>query len=317
MGAAPHTTTLLVMPTEQGLRLDQFLAAATTLSRRGARRLIDEGAVCRNGQPARVQSRTVDVADVIDVSRTGVDFRSARRPTFGLPTVLFEDYWVLAADKPSGILSQPAESRGDSDLAFDQIVLLGIAARDGHRPYLRLVHRLDRVTSGVVLFGRTPNAMRPLTEAWASGTIDRRYLAVVEGHPEFAVLDVDRPIDRDPAHDWKFVAAPGGRPAHTSIRVVDRLPAGLALVECRLLTGRTHQVRVHLADIGHPVAGDSLYGGRRSNEAVRPLLHATVLSFPHPRGDERHTLVCPPPADFDSFLTARAAARIEELRNGG
>lgn len=303
------------MPAERGLRLDQFLAAATTLSRRAGRRLIDEGSVRRNGQPARVQSRMVDVADVINISRPAVEIGATERPTVELPTILFEDDWVLAADKPSGILSQPSESSDDAGLAFDQIVLLGIAARDGHRPFLRLVHRLDRLTSGVVLFGRTPDAMRPLTVAWASGTVDRRYLAVVEGHPPFDVKEVDRPIDRDPEHEWRFVAGPGGRPAHTSIRVVDRLPTGLALLECRLLTGRTHQVRVHLAAIGHPVAGDSLYGGRRSNEAVRPLLHATFLSFPHPRSDERCTLVCPPPADFDSFLTARVAACIEELQH--
>jgi 23S rRNA pseudouridine1911/1915/1917 synthase len=304
------------MPTEQGLRLDQFLAAATTLSRRAARRLVEEGAVRRNGQPARVQSRSLDAGDVIDVSRPGVEIGAAQRPTVAVPTVLLEDDWVLVADKPSGILSQPSESPDDSDLAFDQIMLLGIAARDGHRPYLRLAHRLDRHTSGVVLFGRAPKAMAPLTEAWASGTVDRLYFAVVEGHPEFDVRDLDRPIERDPTHDWRFVTGPGGRPAHTSVRVVDRLREGLAFVECRLLTGRTHQVRVHLAEAGHPVAGDRLYGGRRSTEAVRPLLHAAMLSFPHPRSGERRTVVCRPPADFDSFLTARVVARIEELRDG-
>jgi 23S rRNA pseudouridine1911/1915/1917 synthase len=303
------------MPAEQGLRLDQFLAAATTISRRAGRRLIDEGAVRRNGQPARVQSRTVEVADVIEVSRPAEEIGATGRPTVEPPTVLHEDGWVLAVDKPSGVLSQPSESSDDADLALDQIVLLGIAARDGHRPFLRLVHRLDRLTSGVVLFGRTSDAMRPLTVAWASGTVDRRYLAVVEGHPKFDVKEVDRPIDRDPEHEWRFVAGPGGRPAHTSIRVVDRLPTGLALVECRLLTGRTHQVRVHLADVGHPVAGDRLYGGRHSSEAVRPLLHAASLSFPHPRSGDRRTVVCPPPEDFDSFLTARATARIEELQD--
>jgi 23S rRNA pseudouridine1911/1915/1917 synthase len=308
----PNTVQLVVMPAEQGLRLDQFLATATNLSRRAARRLIDDGAVRRNGQPARVQSRTVTAGDVIDVSRPGEGITSSPRPTVATPAILFEDGWVLVADKPSGILSQPSESLDSSELAFDQIMLLGIAARDCHRPYLRLVHRLDRHTSGVVLFGRTPKAMRPLTEAWAAGAVDRRYFAVVEGHPEFEIRDVDQPIERDRRHEWRFSGGSGGLPARTTIRVVDRLPGNLGFVECQLLTGRTHQVRVHLAAIGLPVAGDRLYGGRRST-AARPLLHATMLTFPHPHGGAPTTVVCPPPPDFDRFLTDPVTARIDEL----
>jgi len=310
---APGTTTLLVMPAEQGLRLDQFLAAATTLSRRAVRRLIDEGLVRRNGQPTRVQSRTVTAGDVIDVDRPRVEIGTTQRPPLAVPTVVYEDDWVLAGDKPSGVLSQPAESQPASELAFDQIVMLGLAAREGHRPYLRLVHRLDRNTSGVVLFSRAAKAMRPLTEAWRSGAVDRRYFAVVEGHPEFDVYDLDQPIDRDVTHEWRFVTSAGGRPAHTRVRVVDRLPSGFAFVECQLLTGRTHQVRVHLAESGHPVAGDRLYGGRRSADVARPLLHAIMLSFPHPRSGERRTVVCQPPRDFGEFMSSRVVARLEEL----
>ena len=313
MRVNPSRVTLLVMPSEQGLRLDQFLAGATTLSRRTARRLIDEGAVRRNGKRARVQSRTVEIGDVIDVSSPDLDTTSARRPSVATPKVLFEDDWIVVADKPSGVLSQPSESTDDNDPAFDQIVLLALAAREGRRPYLRLVHRLDRHTSGVVLFGRTPEAMRPLSDAWASGEVERRYFAVVEGHAEFDVREVDWPIARDPAHDWRFRTDPGGRPAHTSIRVIDRLPAGFTFVECRLLTGRTHQLRVHLAALGHPVAGDGLYGGRRSAGIPRPLLHATALSLPHPGTGARWTIVCRPPADFDDFVTVRVVSRIAEM----
>lgn len=313
----PDAAPLLVMPTEQGLRLDQFLAVATTLSRRAARRLIDEGAVWRNGEPLRVQSRVLEVGDVISVSAPAGGIDLGKRPHLAVPQVLFEDEWVLAADKPSGVLSQPAESTDATDLAFDQLVLLMLAEREGHRPYLRMVHRLDRQTSGIVLFARSPRATRPLAEAWESGRVERRYLAIVEGHPGFDTRDVQLPIERDPAHEWKFATGAGGRPAHTRIRVIDHLPTGLACVECRLLTGRTHQVRVHLSEVGHPVAGDVLYGGRRSVDAARPLLHAVFLSFPHPQDKEDRTVVCPPPADFASHLTRRAAAYINELTTDG
>jgi len=316
MPSGRDTALLVVMPAEQGIRLDQFLAITTKLSRRAARRLIEAGAVRRNRQPVRVQSRTVAAGDVIDVSTEGQDICTRQLPTVTASMILFEDAWVLAADKPAGILSQPSESLDTSELAFDQVILLGIAARDGRRPYVRLVHRLDRHTSGVVLFGRSPKAMRPLTDAWTSGTVDRRYFAVVEGHPDFDIRDVDQPIERDPRHEWRFTAGRGGRVAHTSVRVIDLLPDGLGFVECRLVTGRTHQVRVHLAVLGHPVAGDRLYGGRRTRTAARPLLHATMLTFPHPENGEPRSVVCPPPADFCSFVTPRVAARIDELRAG-
>ena len=305
--------TLLVMPEEQGLRLDQFLATATTLSRRAVRRLIADGAVRRNGQSARVQSRTVAFGDVVVLAARDLEAAPTRATAPVLPTLLLEDRWLLAADKPSGILSQPADPSRGTDLAFDQIVLLGLAAREGRRPYLRLVHRLDRLTSGIVLFGRAARAMPPLTEAWRSGRVDRRYIAVVEGHPDFDVHDLDHPIDRDPSHGWRFIARHGGRPAHTRFQVLDRHPAGFAVVECRPITGRTHQIRVHLAELGHPVAGDRLYGGRRFAGATRPLLHAAMLSFPHPGSGRPQVVVCRPPVEFDSYLTPRVVARLGEL----
>jgi len=300
MTNAPEGTRLLVMPQHDGLRLDQFLASSTALSRRAARRVISDGAVARNCQPTRVLGRQVEWGDVVDVLRSPVELEAPPRPVLEELTILHDDPWLIAVDKPAGILSQPG-SKPTTELALDQIVLLGLALETGSRPYLRMVHRLDRLTSGVTLFARNPETHAPLVRAWADGAVERRYLAVVEGVPETDSL-IDRPIGRDPNHDWRFSISDSGREAKTEVRVADRLDNQLSIVECRLLTGRTHQVRVHLADWGHPVLGDRLYGSRRAAEAPRPLLHASLLSLPHPKDGRSIRITAPVPADMAKYV---------------
>jgi len=300
----PPPVRLVVPPEQDGARLDQFLAAATALSRRACRALVAAGAVLRNGETLRVQSRTVVTGDVIDALRRPGELGVPARPSLPLPVILFEDAWLLVVDKPAGVLSQPAETAAPGELAIEQQLLLSLAARNGRRPFLRLVHRLDRSTSGAVLFARREQALPRLAESWRNGQVDRRYLAVVAGDPAFDELEVDRPIGRDPAHRWRFQVDPGGRPARTALRVVARHAAGTALVDCRLLTGRTHQVRVHLAAVGHPVVGDRLYGAPSHPGSGRPLLHAASLELPHPGNGRRLQIVSPPPADFGPYLAA-------------
>jgi RluA family pseudouridine synthase len=302
---------LIVMPGDAGLRLDQFLAAATSLSRRAARRLIETGSVIRNQEPVRVQSREVETGDAIDLLQPPDDLSALREAPSPSPELLFEDEWLLIADKPAGVLSQPAEHAQPDDLAFDQLLLLDLAQRHGRRPFLRLVHRLDRLTSGAFLCALNPQALPPLTRAWAEGRVDRRYLALVEGHPDFDTEDVRLPIARDPDHAWRFLATDEGRQAHTRLRVIDRGPDDIAVLECRLMTGRTHQVRVHLAAIGHPVVGDRLYGSRRLSVAERPLLHATMLALPHPRDGRPMRVISPPPSDIAGMLGDDAANLIQ------
>jgi 23S rRNA pseudouridine1911/1915/1917 synthase len=280
------STRLVVRHDRHETRLDVFLAAETDLSRRAARRLISDGSVWRNSEPVRVQSKTLIAGDVVDVLLASGELGVPALPDAPLPVILFEDRWMLVADKPAGVLCQPAEDSG-SEPALDQQTLLGLAVRDGRRPFLRLVHRIDRLTSGAVLFARNPQALRPLARAWADGEVDRRYLAVVEGHPPEDRWMIDAPIGRDREHRWRFQVDDRGKPARTELSVRRRLDNGCSLVECRLLTGRTHQVRVHLASAGHPVVGDRLYGARPNPAANRPLLHASSLTLPHPStGDE-------------------------------
>jgi RluA family pseudouridine synthase len=291
----------LVLPEHAGLRLDQFLAASTSWSRRAARRALSDGAVARNGRPTRVQGRVVELGDVIDVINEASELGVAARPELPEVATLHHDRWLLAVDKPPGILSQPG-SRPTNELALDQLVLLRLALEEGSRPYLRMVHRLDRPTTGVALFARNPQAHTPLVRAWSEGTVDRRYLAVVEGEPELEAAVIDDPIARDPDHDWRFRVASNGRPATTEIRVRSVVGDGLTVVECRPRTGRTHQVRVHLAHWGHPVLGDRLYGSRRSGLVPRPLLHASVLALPHPKDGGMVRIEAPIPEDMLRFV---------------
>ncbi len=309
MNLNPQGTRLLVMSEHEGLRLDQFLAAATTLSRRAARRMLSEGAVARNGQPTRVLGRQVEWGDVVDVLRPSSELGVPPRPVLVELPILHHDDWIAAVAKPAGMLSQP-DSKPTSELTLDQLALLTLALEQGSRPYLRMVHRLDRLTSGVALFARNPQAQAPLVHAWSDGAVERRYLAVIEGSPEPEEVLIDRPIARDPDHNWRFRVADSGRQARTKVRVAARLDDDLTVVECRLLTGRTHQVRVHLADWGHPVLGDRLYGSRRAEEAPRPLLHAASLGLPHPRDGERIRISAPLPDDMTAYASEAEAYEL-------
>lgn len=300
--STPSAVRLVTVPEHDGARLDVFLAASTTLSRRAARGLIATGDVLRNGRPVRVLSKILETGDVIDVLRSPAELGLPVAPSLPLPEILLADGWVVAVDKPAGVLSQPAEDPGVGDRSVDLQLLLGLAAREGRRPFLRLMHRLDRQTSGIVLFARNPQAPALLAAAWRAGMVDRRYLAAVVGDPQFDRLDVDRPLGRDPHHRWRFRVDEAGRSAHTELRVVERHPAGVALVECRLGTGRTHQVRVHLAAVGHPVVGDRLYGAPPDHRAGRPLLHGWRLALPHPKTGRRVRIESPIPSDISDYL---------------
>jgi len=210
--------------------------------------------------------------------------------------VLFEDAEVLAVDKPAGITAQPTEGRvGDSlvDLA---------GAHLGHPA--GLVHRLDRETSGVTVFGKTPGATTALAAAFREGTARKRYLAVTgPGLPASGVIDL--PLSKDPSRPgrWRATRAANGIPALTRF---ERLADGdFCVVALFPETGRTHQLRAHLAALGCPIAGDARYGGPRQLaglQASRCLLHAERLSLPHPASGARVEYVSPVPGDLARFL---------------
>jgi RluA family pseudouridine synthase len=231
--------------------------------------------------------------------------------------ILFEDDDLLAVDKPAGLVSH-----GTVDPARDHLVAALtrlLVERDGEAGHLTLLHRLDRDTSGVVLLSRRPEHDGPLGEAFAQRRVAKTYLAIVEVSPglEFptCVLDAYLAPGKGPGGRTAVVRA-GGRPAVTHVRPLQR-HGDLCLVEARPLTGRAHQIRVHLAHAGFPIVGDALYGGRTA-DVRRLLLHARQVELAHPRTAQRLTIAAPPPRAFSSrFPSLRAGQRPTDSEPSG
>jgi 23S rRNA pseudouridine1911/1915/1917 synthase len=294
----PGVVRYLVLPESAGKRLDQALASASSLSRHAARALIQGGGLWVNARPVRVQSRLVHVGDVLDVLAEG----QALSPPEALPPplpILHEDGWLVAVDKPPGAASQPPQRRAPGELTAHERALVQLAAREGRRVDLLLFHRLDRLTTGVLVFARQHEAARELTKTWSSGSAQKRYLAVVRGDVGEGTRMLEGAIAPDPLVPGRFRVTRRGKPARTEVRRLARL-GDLSLLEVKPLTGRTHQVRVHLAQAGCPVAGDTLYGG--GGGVPRPFLHAWRLSLPHPHTGKPLRLEAPVPADMRALL---------------
>ncbi|MCD4749210.1 MAG: RluA family pseudouridine synthase [Thermoanaerobaculales bacterium] len=309
-----NPTRRLVRSFEAGQRLDVFLAGIAGFSRRRARSIISEGKVWRNGQPTRVQSRVMEAGDVIELLTSEIE--NGDPPWRPQPvTFVHEDPWLVVVNKPTGVLTQKAEGGGRHDMPLDERVLLNLALREGRRPFLRTIHRIDRLTSGLVVFARAPQALPPLDRAWRSGKVQRLYLAVVAGKTLWQDQEVDAPIGRDVRHNWRFRVDDSGRSAKTRVHVIQR-GADSTVVVCELLTGRTHQVRVHLTHLGHPVLGDRLYGGGRT-DIERPLLHAWALALPHPKDGRRLQLEAPPPEALMTHLVETDLVSPWEAQNQG
>jgi 23S rRNA pseudouridine1911/1915/1917 synthase len=309
---------LKVPASSAGERLDRFLAAAQKdLSRSRLQSLIRAGAVRVAGLPARASQRLRAGERVL------VELPAPRRVALepeAIPlTVVFEDEHLLVVDKPAGLVVHPGAGVASGTLVHallhhsPAIADVGGAGRPG------IVHRLDKQTSGLMVVARSAAAYRALVEMLRAHTVRRRYLAIVWGVPPAATGTVEGAIGRDPRQRKRMaVVTRGGKPARTRWRVRERL-AGAALLEVALDTGRTHQIRVHLAHLGFPVVGDPLYGGRGKAQLSRTVgerslrlavlealtrqaLHATELEFPHPATGETMHFTSPPPADFAQAL---------------
>jgi len=214
---------------------------------------------------------------------------------------------VIVVDKPAGVVVHPGAGQRSGTLVqgllarFPELADVGDPARPG------IVHRLDKGTSGLLVVARTPPAHASLVAQLASRAVDRRYLALVWGRMEAGRGVVDGPVGRSSADPTRMAVSARGRPARTRYEVVQRFrePIELTLVECRLETGRTHQIRVHLAAIEHPVVGDARYGrGRPPFAMSRPFLHAARLAFDHPADGRRCQFHSPLPADLESIREA-------------
>jgi 23S rRNA pseudouridine1911/1915/1917 synthase len=304
---------VLIVPGEAaGLRLDRFLAASGHgWSRSQVTRWIAEGHVTRNGRPSKPAQflQPGDVIDVVPPAPTPSELVPQKMPL----DVLFEDEHLIVINKPPGLVIHPAAGNPDGTLVNALLAhcrdLSGVGGVE--RP--GIVHRLDKDTSGVLIAAKTDAAHRALSLSFRWRTTDKRYLAVVYGDPRLDEGVVDAPIARHPTERKRMAVVPAGRAARTLYWVRERF-RGCALIECRLVTGRTHQVRVHMAHIGHALVGDPVYAGRqwRALEAAelaaicrdfpRQALHAWRLTITHPATGVPMTFEAPIPADIAGLL---------------
>jgi 23S rRNA pseudouridine1911/1915/1917 synthase len=217
--------------------------------------------------------------------------------------VVWHDNQVIVVDKPAGLVVHPGAGNPEATLVhgllarFPDLVDLG-----GDRP--GIVHRLDKGTSGLMVVARTPDAQASLTQQLASRRMTREYVTLVAGNIESDAGLIDAPLGRSDADPTKIRVQSGGRDARTRYAVESRFdhPIVATLLKCRLETGRTHQIRVHLASIGHPVIGDDRYRGPRLDALTRPFLHASALAFEHPHTGQRLDFLSPLPEDLRSVL---------------
>jgi 23S rRNA pseudouridine1911/1915/1917 synthase len=295
---------LTVDPSAAGERLDRWLAARLAgLSRARLQAVIDEGLVRVDGV-ARKRAYRLQGGERIEVEvppRTQDDLR----PEPIALAIVHEDDDVLVVDKPAGMVVHPGAGHAHATLAAAALAHApGIAAVGGaRRP--GIVHRLDKDTSGLLVIAKTQRAYDALTRQLAARTVKRRYVAVVHGRPRATEGTIDAPIGRDPHHRQRMAVRPvgKGRRAVTRWRVVERFPQFTHL-DVSLETGRTHQIRVHMASLGHPVVGDHVYGGK-----LRPpipfeglALHAAALSFVHPASQAVQEFTASVPTRIDRLL---------------
>ena len=306
---------LTVDETAAGWRLDRWLARVLPeQSRSRLQSLIEAGAVLLDGRPARPSSR-LRAGQAVEV-HIPEPRPAAPRPEDIPLAVVHDDRWLLVIEKPAGLVVHPGAGAAEGTLV--NALLHHVRDLSGIGGELRpgIVHRLDKGTSGLMVVAKDDATHRSLVRQFAGRTVEKEYLAIVLGVPAPRQGTVDSPIGRDPVNRKKMsTRARRTRTARSDYTVVEVLD-GASLLRVRIHTGRTHQVRVHLASLGHPVAGDALYGGRRppgsrrgaSREALRalgrPALHAARLAFTHPGTGERLAFESPLPPDLRALRDA-------------
>ncbi len=284
-----------------GVRLDAFLSADGALTRSQAARLIAGGRVRVNGKPAAKSARLSGGETVtVDVPQ----LRETALPPQDIPLdVVYEDDDVIVVNKPTGLVVHPAPGHPDGTLVNallhhcgDSLSGIGGEKRPG------IVHRIDRDTSGLIIAAKNDAAHLALSAQLKDHSLSRTYECLVTGNMKQDSGTVDAPIGRSSADRKKMAVVPTGRRAVTHWEVVARYP-GVTHLRCRLETGRTHQIRVHMAYIGHPILGDTVYGAKKPVPGLTgQCLHATGLRFIHPRTGEPVELHCPLPPEFTAML---------------
>jgi 23S rRNA pseudouridine1911/1915/1917 synthase len=292
---APEIRRAPVSPGQHGQRLDKVLVTmAPEFSRSHLQLLIERGHVQVDGVAAGTAARRLRAGQAVTVQLVPTDESRAFTPQPMALHTLFEDEHLLIVDKPAGLVVHPAPGNWSGTLLNG---LLAHHAAAATLPRAGIVHRLDKDTSGVMMVGKSLAAVTALVRAIAAREVHRRYLALAHGVPKALAFSVDAPIARDPQQRVRMAVVAGGRPSLTDFRVLASVN-GVSALNCTLHSGRTHQIRVHLAHRGHPLVGDALYGGRPLLGMSRQALHATALQLAHPIAGHALAFDCPPPPDF-------------------
>ncbi len=323
-GRLPDLIEVVAGPEAAGSRTDRFLADAIgDLSRSRVKSLIEAGAVRRHGALVRNPAETVHDGDRFSVQRP-VPVAAIPLPQAIPFTILYEDSDLIVLDKPAGLVVHPAPGNEDGTLVNallahcgDSLPGIGGEKRPG------IVHRLDKDTSGVMVAAKTEVALATLSAAFAARDLDRHYTAVAWGIPSPGKGEIEGAIGRDPRDRKRMaVVGSGGKAALTHYAVTRAWAPVASLVRCTLATGRTHQIRVHLSEKGHPLVGDPVYlrrvpgaakfAGAGLRQALldfpRQALHAASLAFDHPRSGKRLAFETPLPSDMQTLIDALDAA---------
>jgi 23S rRNA pseudouridine1911/1915/1917 synthase len=295
----------VVAATDAPDRLDRFVATVfPQYSRTLVQRLIRDGDLLLNGKSAKPSTNVEegDLIEIVEIPITEIDAEPEDIPL----SVVYEDDDVIVVDKPSGMVVHPAPGNMTGTLVNALLFRFrDLAALGGFRP--GIVHRIDKDTSGLLMVAKNEAAHNALAAELKARKTERAYMAIVVGAIRNNAGTVDRPIGRDPRDRRKMAVVASGKPAVTHFEVLERFPAH-TLVRCVLETGRTHQIRVHMLEIGHPVLGDPVYGRKTDEDPHGQYLHAETLGFTHPRIGVPMRFTSPLP---DYFVT-----KLEELRSG-
>jgi len=285
-----------------GSRLDKTLVSmAGEFSRNHLQSLIEAGHVWIDGRPQASASRKVLAGQVVTVELTPTQECQAFRPEAMSLDIVHEDEHLMVVNKPAGMVVHPAAGNWSGTLLNG---LLAHHAGAATLPRAGIVHRLDKDTSGLMVVGKTLSAVTALVRQIAARDVRRIYLAICHGHFEHRHLRIEAPIGRDPRSRVRMAVVSSGRSARTDVERLavldDESAPALSALRCSLHTGRTHQIRVHLASVGHPLLADATYGGRELFGMTRQALHATRLGFAHPASGEPLVFEAPPPPDLAS-----------------
>lgn len=297
----------VVPATLAGERLDRLVAMITGRSRAEAASLVSTGAVRLDGRPVTTRATKIAAGNEIVVSLADDSDPTGPYPEPEVAVVVVhEDDDLLVVDKPAGLVVHPGAGQARGTLVNGLLARypeLAEVGPDRQRP--GIVHRLDAGTSGLLLVARTQAAHERMVADLAARRVHRRYRTLVWGHPEARRGLIDAPVGRSSREPTRMTISERGKPARTRYEVLARWhePAEVAELRCELETGRTHQIRVHLRSIGHPVVGDDRYGGSRQRLPLeRPFLHAERLDLQHPISGERLSLESALPADLSALL---------------